>query len=353
MTTPHELALLRLVAQGIAGPRAATAGEVVRRLTAMQGQDYPSALRSVALRTAAGRREDVEAALDDGEVVRSWTMRGTLHLLAAEDLPWQLELSWRRALAAATARHAQLRLTDADVERARECAAAALAGGRRLRRAALLAALTEGGLDVSAQRGYHLLWVLALTGSLCLGPTDDGEQLFVLADEWVRAPRRLDREEALAELTRRFFAGHGPATVADLARWAALPLRDVRAGLALARPHLAALDVDGVEHLLDPATADRLAGCRAEARGVFLLPGFDEFVLGYRDRRAVLDPAFAGRVDPGGNGVFRPTVVHDGRIVGTWQHTGRGAERPVVATPFTAFDDGVEQAIAEAAAALP
>ena len=91
-------------------------------------------------------------------------------------------------------------------------------------------------------------------------------------------------------------------------------------------PELARLEVDGVEYFLDPETPDLLAGCRAEARGTFLLPGFDEFVLGYGERGAVLDPAFADRIVPGGNGMFRPTVVSDGRIVGTWQWTGRGEE---------------------------
>src|SRR4029453_9616924 len=131
---------------------------------------------------------------------------------------------------------------------------------------------------------------------------------------WVPRPRRISGEEALGELALRYFTGHGPATVRDLARWAGMPLRDARAGLAVARGRLGAVDGDGVEPLMDPATPDRLAACRRETEGLFLLPGFDEFVLGYGDRRAVLDPAFLDRVVPGGNGLFRPTVVHRGRI---------------------------------------
>jgi hypothetical protein len=280
-------------------------------------------------------------------------MRGTLHLLPAEDLPWMLELLGPRVLAGAAKRRERLGLTEADTERAREAARAALTGGGRLGRAALLAALGDGGVDVSGQRGYHLLWYLAQTGTLCLGPTQDGEQLFVLLEEWVPAPRRPAREEALGELVRRYFTGHGPATVADLVRWAGTTVRDVRTGLALARGELATIDVDGVEHFLDPATPDRLAACREEARGLLLLPGFDEFVLGYGDRRAVLSPQFADRIVPGGNGMFRPTVVVDGRITGTWRWTGRGAKRTVSADPFTEFPDGVAAAIPGAADALP
>src|SRR5687768_7483837 len=258
MSTPHEVALLRLVAQRIAGPRPATATDAVRRLTAVQGQDLPGALLSVALRTAEGTRADVEAALGSGEVVRSWPMRGTLHLVAAEDLPWLIGLLGPRVLAGAPARRAQLGITDESIEQARLLAVDALAGGRRLSRKELLEALADGGVEIAGQRGYHLLWYLSQTHTLCLGPMADGEQCFVLMDDWIRAPRRLEGDEALAELAGRFFRGHGPATIKDLARWANIRITEARAGLAGARETLARLDVDGVEHFLDPETPDLL-----------------------------------------------------------------------------------------------
>jgi hypothetical protein len=353
MTTPHEVALLRLVAQRIAGPPQPDAAAAVRWLTAVQGQDYPGALTSVALRTADRSRDGVVKALDSGEVVRAWPMRSTLHLVAAEDLGWLLVLCGPRVLAGAARRRAQLGLDERDTERARELAVAALESGRRLTRAALLAAFTAGGVDVTGQRGYHLLWYLTQTGTLVLGPTDGAEQLFVLAGEWITCPRRLDTAEALAELALRFFRGHGPATVADLARWAGLRITDARAGLAQVRDRLAAVDVGGIEHLLDPATPDLLAACRREAEGVFLLPGFDEFVLGYADRSCAVPARFADRIVPGGNGMFRATVVSDGQVVGTWRRTGTGARRRITAEPFTAFPDTVTRALDGLAAVLP
>lgn len=353
MDTRHEVGLLRLVAQGLAGPRAADPAEAVRRLAAVQGQDFPGAVTSVALRTTGRAREAVTAALDRGEIVRSWPMRGTLHLTAAEDLSWLLDLLGERAVAGVAKRRASLELTDADVARACDAVVAALSGGRRLSRAGLLAAIEAAGVAVTGQRGYHLLWFAAQTGHTCLGPTEDGEQQFVLLDEWVPAARRLDRDEALAELAARFFAGHGPATVQDLARWSGLPVRDARAGLASARPALESLTVEGTEHFLDPATPEVLAGCRQEARGTFLLPGFDEFVLGYGDRGAVLDPAFATHLVPGGNGMFRSTVVVDGRIVGTWRYEGRGTRRAAVGTAFRPEDAALVAGVPELAAALP
>jgi Winged helix DNA-binding domain len=352
MTVLSEVALLRLIAQGIAGPQPRSPVAAVRRLLALQGQDFPGALTSVALRTAELRRDDVLAALDDGSVVRSWPMRGTLHLLAADDLPWMLRLLGPRSPAGLTARWAELGLSEGDAERARDLVTAALSGGRRLLRADLLTVLDDGGMATTGQRGYHLLGYLARTGTLCLGPTTDGEQLFVLVDEWIPAPSQFEGEEALAELARRYFLGHGPATIHDLARWAGIGMRSARAGLAAVRDQLSSLEVDGVEYLMDPSTPDLLDAHRAEARGLFLLPGFDEFVLGYRERGAVLDPQFAERIVPGGNGMFRPTVVRDGRLVGTWQWTGRGASRAVSATPFTSFPDEVTTALPDLAARL-
>lgn len=353
VTTAREVGLLRLVAQGLAGPRAATPAEAVRRLLAVQGQDLPGALTSVALRTAAPDRTAVLAALDRGEVVRSWPMRGTLHLTAAEDLPWMFDLLGSRALAGAAKRRQHLGITDDEAARACDAAEAALAGGRRMTRAELLAAIEAAGVPTTGQRGYHLLWFAAQTGRTCLGPTVDGDQLWVRLDEWVPAPRRLEADEALGELARRFFAAHGPATVQDLARWSGLAVREARAAAAIARPELGALVVDGTEHLLDPATPERLAACRAEAAGTVLLPGFDEFVLGYGDRSAVLDPEFADRIVPGRNGVFRPTVVAGGRIVGTWGWQGSGRKRAAVGTAFRDEDAAAVAAVPELAAALP
>jgi hypothetical protein len=353
MTTLHEVALLRLAAQHVAGAGLPGPADAVRRLAAVQAQDLPGALMSVALRTSSRLRKDVVAALDAGELVRSWPMRGTLHLVAAEDLPWLLELLGARMLAGSAARRAGLGLDETTYARARDTTERTLAGGRGLRRRALLDSWEAAGISVEGQRGAHLLGYLAQTGVICLGPFDGAEQTIVLLAEWIPDPRRLNRDESLHELALRFFTGHGPATVADLARWAGSTVRDARAGLAGARSELDVVEVDGTEHFLDPRTPDLLAGCRAEARGVFLLPGFDEFVLGYGDRSAILDPRFADRIVPGGNGMFRPSVVHDGRIVGTWGWTGRGARREVTATPFTGFPDDVTAAIAQLAAALP
>lgn len=353
MTTPHDIALLRLAAQRIAGPGFATATDVVRWLTAAQAQDYPGAVTSIALRTEARTRQSVEAALNAAEVVRSWPMRGTLHFVLAEDLPWMLGLTTERLLAGAASRRAALGLDMHTIEHARQLATDALAGGRQLRRDTLLTIWDEAGLLTVKQRSYHLIWYLAQTGTLCYGPVRDGEQCIVLLDDWVPHPRRPEREEALGEWVLRYFHSHGPATVKDFAWWTKLIAADVKTGLAIARPQLERIEVDGVEYFMHPETTALLDSCRRRAKGVFLLPGFDEYMLGYQDRSAALPAEFAQRIVPGNNGMFQSTVIADGEVVGTWKRTGRGAKQTVLATPFTPFSSRIDDTITRLYDALP
>ena len=347
MSARPDLARLRLAALRIAGDGFRTATDAVRWLTCVQAQDLPGALTSVALRVEGGTRADVVAALDAGEIVRSWPMRGTLHLTAAEDIGWMAAAATPRVVARTERRRHQLGLEPADGERARELTVAALTGGGRMTRAELLETWDAAGLSTGGQRGAHLLGLLAMTGTVCLGPMRGSEQLVVLHDEWVPAARHPERDEALAEWADRYFRSHGPASVADFTRWTGLPAADARAGVAAARADLAELVVDGTTYLMDPATPERLAGCRRAAGGTFLLPGFDEYVLGYGDRSAIVDAENADRIVPGGNGMFRATVVHKGRIVGTWRRSRTG---DVDATPFTTFGTAVDRALPRLAA---
>ncbi|CUU57386.1 Winged helix DNA-binding domain-containing protein [Parafrankia irregularis] len=354
MPGASEIGLLRLVAQRLAGEPAATPAEAVRTLGGLQAQERGSLLMSVALRTTGRSQAGVVAAFDAGELVTSWPIRGTLHTVPAEDLGWLTALTAPRLATLAARRRAELGLDTAVFERARARAVEALSGGRRLLRDELYAAWEAAGIATGGQRGYHLIVHLAETGTLCLGPARDGQQAFVLVAEWVRQPRQLDGEEALGALALAYFRGHGPASRDDFAKWTKLLAADVRTAVAVARPSLAGLDVDGVEHLMDPLTPERLATCRDEARAVHLLPGFDELVLGYTDRSAMLGRKDFQRVVPGGNGVFRPTVVHDGRIVATWQRRRpRGRGDTIETSPFTSLSASVRAEIDRVATLLP
>ena len=193
----------------------------------------------------------------------------------------------------------------------------------------------QEGIETSGQRGYHILVRLAKRALICLGPLEGRQQTFVLLDEW--APRasslELVREQALALLASRFASGRGPVTDQDFARWAGIPLSDARQGLREAAG-IAVRSFGGVEHWLDAARADGAAPAAGRSR-TYLLAGFDEYFLGYKDRDAVIDPAQAGKVAPGANGIFRPLLVIGGQIAGTWERSLRRRELTVTLHPFT------------------
>jgi hypothetical protein len=341
----RRLTALRLASQQIGTGGLSAPGDVVRWMLAMQAQDFPGAKWSVGLRAPRTSEATVDAAFHSAEVVRSWPMRGTLHLVPAEDLGWMLDLTAPRAIRSAASRRAALGIADAEVERVRQIAIASLTGGRALTRGAILGSIAAGGVSTEGQRGYHFLWYLAQTGTLVLGAGQGKQQTFSLLDEWVRTPRRLDRDEALGELAYRYFRSHGPATVRDLVRWSGLTMADVQRALAVSGGLLTALDLDGVRYHLAPET---LAQPGAPAR-VHLLPGFDEYLLGYGDRTAALAIEHSAAVVPGGNGVFKPTVVADGEVVGTWRRNVTRGEVLVEALLWSplrgALQDGLVEAV--------
>jgi Winged helix DNA-binding domain len=329
----RELALLRLVAQGLAGPQLDSPLAVAERLLCLQAQDYWSGLASLAVRSGCSLAA-VEAAFDAGSIVRAWPLRGTLHLLAAQDLSWLREMLAPRQLAGTALRERRLGLDRKLIARATSVVVEALTTDGPRSRAELNRAWTAAGVDSSGARSYHLLWHLAHAGTIVLGPTRDGQQLFALSAEWLEPCPSIARGDALALLARRYFTGHGPATPADLTRWANLTAADTRQAVAGARADLMALTVDRTEYLLGAQTQDTLAGCRKDAEKVIALPHFDELLLGYRDRNPTLPPERDLSVFANRNGVPAPTIVHKGQVIATWKRPNKGSAAAVVVTPL-------------------
>ncbi|MHA7222151.1 winged helix DNA-binding domain-containing protein [Arthrobacter sp. RHLT1-20] len=321
---------LRLVSQGLVGPGFDSAADAVRWMTAMQGQDLQAALWAVGQRVPGSRLGDVRSALDRGEIVRSWPMRGTLHLLAPEDLLWILDITADRLIRGMAGRHRQLGITAVDVGAAAEAARQLVAGGAPASRAELFRAFERAGQSSAGQRGIHLLGILCQRGLLVQGPLAGNQQLVVAFDDWIKGSRRLDRAEGIAEWLLRYLRSHGPATERDFSWWAGIPLAEVRAALADVKSQLVELEFDGTSYWLSPETAALLDDGVSGARTVLALPGFDEFLLGYTDRSLVLPPEHANKIVPGGNGVFKKTIVAGGAVIGTWagSASGRGAAVP-------------------------
>lgn len=362
---PADLARVRLAAQGIIPVAGRTPVETVRWMTAMQGQDFPGALWSIGLRSPGSTRSEVEAAFNSGELVRSWPMRGTLHVTAADDLGWILSLTGERTISAVAARHRQLEITAADLDAVRDAARGLLAGPStvgypanecpRATRDQLFQAFESIGQRTNTQRGIHFLWLLCIEGTLVQGPINANAQFFVRTDQWITAPKKLGREEAVAELTLRYFRSHGPATIKDFQWWCKLMLVDIKAGLDAVRDQLETIECDGQTYYLAPENARLFSGNLPGGRSLYLLPGFDEYLLGYADRSASLAPHHAPLTVPGNNGMFKSTIVGTGKVLGTWRKAQTAAEKQrqladvVLPEPFEPLTPGQESGMKKAA----
>lgn len=325
-----EIAQKRLAAQHIEGQKFQEPEQVVRWMGAMQAQNYPQALWAIGKRMESATQAQVEQAIAEGKIIRTWPMRGTLHFIAPEDSKWLLALTSPRMLAASKGRLKQLELDDAVLQRSAEIFQQALSGGSRLSRASMLKLLESSGIRVDGQRGYHILWYWSQKGLICLGPLEAKQQTYVLLEEWAPQAEELTREEALLELAKRYFMSHGPAALRDFAWWCGLPMKDVRLALELAKPFLVSEEVDGAEYWFS-GTDSPMA---ANDSSLHLLPAFDEYLLGYTNRSAVLPVEYSGKVVPGKNGVFFPIIVEDGQVTGTWK---KEIARKSIAFEFNPF----------------
>ena len=170
------------------------------------------------------------------------------------------------------------------------------------------------------------------------GPLAGNQQLVVAFDDWITESRTLDRSEGVSEWLLRYFRSHGPGTERDFAWWAGLPLTETRAALARVSDQLVELEFEGTRYWLSPETAALLDAGVPGQRTVLALPGFDEFLLGYADRSLVLPPEHAEKIVPGGNGVFKKTIVAGGGVIGTWAGPAGGRNPGVVPEPFDAVN---------------
>lgn len=326
------LARTRLTSQQIATPSLRTPAEVVQHMGALQAQDYPGALWSIGLRLAPdsdyANETAVEMAAATGQIVRTWPMRGTLHFVHPADLRAFLATTALRALDKAAHRRRTLELDDATLARARDLITGWLQGGRARTRAELVTLLDEASIATAGQRGIHILGSLAQSGVLVFGPRQGKSFTFALTDEFVPPTPRLDRDEALATIARRYFAGHGPASVPDFVWWTGLTTSDCRRAIQAAGDALVQTSAKPALWAANPPPAP------AAPNSVHLLPGFDEYLLGYADRSAMLAPEHAARTQPGGNGVFRPVLVVDGQVRGTWQRIINKKSATLALSPF-------------------
>lgn len=324
-----ELVQLRLRNQQLVQSRFKTPKELVTWFGAMQAQDYAAAKWALGIRLPGITAAQVEQAVADRQIVRTWPMRGTLHFVAPEDIRWMLALMTPRIIQKAATRHRQLELDEAVFAKSKAVVTKALQTSTLLTRPEIMAALETAGIATANQRGYHILWQLSQDAHLCVGPLKGKQPTFALLDEWIPKSRQLSRDESLAEIAIRYFTSHGPATVADCAWWTGLTLTDVRQGVELAGRKLTQEHINGRTYWFGPTV-----GAAATAGpSVHVLPAFDEYLIGYKDRSAMLASIKASDI-ASKNGFFWPLIVVNGQVVGTWRRVIRKHEAELLPTLF-------------------
>lgn len=380
---PTEVSLLRIVAQGLV-PATTTPdpGAAVGAMLAIQGQQVGAIPDTICVRCAGVRHGDVRGAFDAGNLVRSWPMRGTIHVTTALDHHWLREVLMHRLQSWATRSHALTGLRPEVLARAADTARAVIAEEGPTTRARMLRAWAEDGLlderlgeAVVQMRRRHLVVHLHRLGVLAQGPLGRGEHLLIdastlpPASQGVGGPEgvrhgQAGHREAMAEVARRFARGHGPVSADDLARWCAIGVGEARRGLDDAVEASSAGDTPlvrrGVERGRrgslrgDPGSGgevlylradleDLLASSRTQARATAWLPSFDELHVGYRDRTCLTDEVGERLICPSSNGMFRPIVIDAGRLVAV-DPVGTGLEWVGGSAPSARVERDVERA---------
>ena len=323
--TDDHVRVLRMRAQRLTTqqPDAATSvTSIVREMCGIQAQDTSAAPLAVRVRSVGLVATDVEyARVQERSVVRTWGPRGTLHLLAAEDLSWLLPLLGPVFVAGSRRRRAELGLDEDTCTRGIRIMRNVLGNNGPLTRAELVEQLAEHGLHLKGQARPHLLSRAALEGIICLGPDRGAEPTYVLLSDWVDQKYRghsLAEVAAHAELTRRYLNAYGPATPEDQAAWSGLPLSKTRAAWQHIADELMEVEVGGSPAWMLKTRAAWLDELATPTAIVRLLPRFDVYLLGYQNRDLSVPPQQAKRINAGG-GLLNPTVLVDGRAVGTWK----------------------------------
>ena len=318
----RRLIARRIANHGLARPRFDAPEDVVSWYGAVQGQEYGPAKWGIGQRARALTSSAIDAAFDDGSILRTHILRPTWHFVAPGDLRWIQKLTGPRVLAGSASMHRQLELTPRALARAVDRMARALEGGTFLTRQELAAVLARARIAASGQRLAYIVMFAEVEAILCSGPRRGKQFTYALVSERAPRPALFEGDEALVELTRRYFRAHGPATVRDFMWWSSLKAADARRGIAMAK-----LKEEHLDGLVLWSMADAAPLPRAAA-SVRLLPIYDEYFVAYRDRAHI-----TRRIE--GYDMFANHLVVDGSLAGTWRAAG-GLVSMAPATKLTA-----------------
>lgn len=310
------ISLRRLSANFLLEPVSADPADIVCRLGAVQAQDFSGAKWGLALRGSGITDAVAERAFTEGRILRTHVMRPTWHFVAAADIRWLLALTAPRVHAGSAGRYRELGIDRSVIRRSTSVMTRALRDGKQLTRAELGEELERARIDTKMpQRLVYLLAAAELDGVICSGARRGKQHTYALLDERVAPAKPLDRDEALLELVRRYFTTRGPATPQDFAWWSGLTVSDAKRGIAAAGDTLEQLTIDGGSYWSGPVSAP--AGLASPT--AHLLPNYDEYFIGYKDRGAILQKLQRSKMFEGGIALTSHVFLIDGQVVGGWK----------------------------------
>ena len=325
-----DIAHERLHNQYLCAPGSKKPADVVRWLGAVQAQDYYGAKWALGLRTRGATDETVEQAFTEGKILRTHVMRPTWHFVAPADIRWMLKLTAPRVNARSAYQYRKLELDDAVFKRSNKALFGALRGGQQLTREILRSAVQQAGVPCDdLLRFIHILFRAELDGLICSGARQGKQFTYALLDERVPQAKTLAHEEALAELTWRYFKSHGPATLADFVWWSGLSTTEAKGGLEMVESRLVKEMIDGQSYWLSSSSPK----VNRASRVAYLLPAFDEYLVSYKDRGAAL-AAKHRQQGIRDSMLIGSVIVIGGRVVGTWK---RALEKELVKITLSAF----------------
>jgi hypothetical protein len=335
----------RLRNQNLIESKRRKAAQVVAALGAMQAQDYPAAKWGIGLRSPGLQDPDVEEAFNDGLILRTHVLRPTWHFVAPEDIRWLLALSAPRIHAGSAHYYRQSGLDTKTLNKSCALMHRVLEGGKAMTRAELAEYLRRAKVSGDGLKLSYLVMFAELEGVVCSGPRRGKQFTYQLLDERVAATKPRPRDQALADLAKRYFSSHGPATIRDFSWWSGLTIRDARQAAESAAKGLEKSSIDGLSYWSARGTSD----AATKSGLAFLLPNYDEYLVAYKDRTLVVDSERSANMAARSNSALANHVVIDGRLAGNWSRTIRSNGVLIEVAPYRKLTPAHARAVAAAA----
>jgi hypothetical protein len=310
-----EISGFRLDSQNVSTGRFSSPRELAAWMGAIQAQDFAMSKWALGIRLPGSTEKTINDAFNDGSILRTHVLRPTWHIVAGDNIRWMLELTAPGIKASMRSRNRRLELDEALLTKYFDIIAKALGKGHHLTREELTNELARENIRLDDNRAAHILMNAELDCMICSGPLKNGKYTYALLDERCPAKISIDRDEALQRLGAIYFKSHGPATISDFGWWSGLPARDVKKAMELVKADLSGISIDSVTYYYS-------GDIKSYETDAYLLPAFDEIVISYRDRSAVLSLVH-NRKAVSDNGIFRPIIMIDNQVAGVWKRTNK------------------------------